>query len=170
MPPLLPIKLLEEAWEHRALIAFTALIGLMALAKRQQETIGALRAELAMKPRVEVREVTRTVVKRVEGPVRVQEKIILQPGGERIIERVVDRGPVTTDSGSEVAQDRKESQPVLPARPRNRILGIGASPYDPRLASSVRAGYALGYFDISAAYHFYGPQELRPRIELGFRF
>jgi hypothetical protein len=40
----------------------------------------------------------RVVEKRVQGPVRVRTITIEKPGGERVVERVVDRGPVTTDT------------------------------------------------------------------------
>lgn len=166
---MLPLKLLEEAWKHRALIAFTALVGLMAVAKRQQETIGGLRAELAMKPHVEAQARARTAVKRVQAPVKVTTRVTTLPSGESVKERILERGTVVTETDTESKTDTKET-PQSREVAYNRIVGVGTSPMDPQKAVSVKAGYSLGRIDLLAAYHFYGPAELRPRLEIAFRF
>jgi hypothetical protein len=59
------------------------------------------------KVRVETKTVTvtewkdRVVEKRIAGPVRVRTITIERPGGERVVERVVERGPVTVERSGE---------------------------------------------------------------------
>ncbi len=54
--------------------------------------------------RVVTKEVVREV--KVQGPVRVQEKIITRPGAERVVERVIERGPTTTTTDAAASSDR----------------------------------------------------------------
>ena len=132
MPPLL---LLKEAWTHRALVLAVAVVGLLALAKRQHETITLLRAA----PTVEFRD--RVVEKRVvvRGAVRVVQ--VKAPDGT--VTTTTDRAPetVTTDKAKE--SERVEVPPQLPAYVPYRYIGLSLTPLDwkrPR----VSAGFALG--------------------------
>jgi hypothetical protein len=61
------------------------------------------------KVRVETRTVTvtewkdRIIEKRIAGPVRVRTITIEKPGGERVVERIVERGPVTTETAADLS-------------------------------------------------------------------
>jgi hypothetical protein len=108
-----------------------ALVVLLALAG--QKIMEQDRA-IAAKPKIEYREkiVERKVQVRVAGPVRVEEKITEGPGRERVIERVVYKEAVKTDTetGRESSVDRKEEAACPPApraKSRHLVAEFGAS-------------------------------------------
>jgi hypothetical protein len=71
----------------------------------------------------------RVVEKRVAGPVRVRTITIEKPGGERVVERVVERGPVTTETAADLSgstavtasSEAASSRVVESARPGWRL-------------------------------------------------
>lgn len=130
------MTLISQAWQHRALILAFAIAGLVALAKRQQEQIGGLKARLEMKPAV----VERETVKTVQGPVRVVEKIVEKPGGERVIEREIIREVKVTEKGSEHIE-----APVCPAqKPAKRwLVGASADPARAQDGQMIHAGITV---------------------------
>jgi hypothetical protein len=79
----------------------------------------------------------RVVEKTVKGPVQIRTVTHQRPGGERIIERVVQRGPVTTDRATEstgqasaTAESTSATSRVTESgRPGYRV-GVGAG-WDP---------------------------------------
>lgn len=86
-----------------------------------------------------------TEFKRVAGPVRVVEHIIEKPGGERIIERTIDRAPVVITK-----EAASSSTPIAPAGSSVRYLA-GAS-WEASLShpENVTAwgGYSFGRLDV----------------------
>ena len=156
--PIPPLLLLKEAWARRDLILAGMVVGLLALAKRQQEAIGGLRELLAAKPRVEIREIVKTVEKRVVGPVRIVEKIKYLPGGEKIVERVIERAAVSTDRGAEMYAVRVEV-PVCPKERATRwYVGGGLSPGTSDNEWAARGGLTFkGRFDLGYRYSWRAP-------------
>lgn len=144
MPYLL---LLKQAWQRRDLILVIALVGLLALSKRQHETITALRA----RPTVEFRD--RIVEKRmvVRGPVRIVKDVVKAPDGTITTRTTTDKGIETTNVDKAKDSERTETPPqVLDAIPY-RYIGLSAAPEDwkhPR----VSAGFALGRHLDAGAY------------------
>jgi len=104
-------------------------------------------AIIAMKPTV----VEHEVIKTVQGPTKVVEKIVYQPGGERVIERVI------TDEGWTTAREteHKEEPVKIVERPRNRfIVGLALDPIEykqPPLIGYV--GYSL-FKDVDVIYGY----------------
>jgi hypothetical protein len=98
--------------------------------------------------KVETREVVkvewrdREVVKRVEGPVREVERIVEKPGAERVITRWIERGPVTTDTQSDLTGTASATTDTASATSRVSEGGrpgwsVGAAAtWDPRALSS----------------------------------
>ena len=137
MPLLL---LLKQAYERRAIILALAVAFLLALSKRQHETIVALRQA----PTVEFRD--RIVEKRVvvRGPVRIVKDVVKAPDGTITTRTTTDKAPetVSTDKAKEV--ERVEVPPQVPDAPLPyRYIGVALTPLDwkhPR----VSAGFALG--------------------------
>ncbi len=161
MPPLL---LLKAAWTHRALILAVAFVGLLALAKRQHETIAFLRG----RPTVDVRE--RIVEKRVvvRGPVRVVK--IQAPDGT--VTTTTDRAPETVVTDKDREKERTETPPQLGGAERTRYAGVGVDPARPRLWR-VRTGLnVLGAFDLGMAADLDATARAvsRPMLELTYRF
>lgn len=128
LPFLLPL-LNKPRWPTRgevALIASVLVILLLMSWTRRGEEIARLREALSAKPLVEER-VKEKVVTRVEkGPIRIETRTIERPGGERVVERVVYRDRVVTETGSERTAERQETA-VCPAfaAPRTWALGGG---------------------------------------------
>lgn len=89
--------------------------------------------------------IQKTEFKRVSGPVRVVEHIVEKPGGERIIERTIDRAPVVI-----TREAASSSTPVAPAGSSVRYLA-GAS-WEASLShpENVTAwgGYSFGRLDL----------------------
>lgn len=136
MIPLL--SLIKEAWAHRALILAVAVVGLLAVAKRQQETIGALRS----RPAVEFRD--RVVEKRVvlRGPVRVVKEVVKAPDGTETTRTVTDRSPETVTTDKDREKERTETPPQVASVNPYRYIGLALTPLDwkrPR----VSAGFTL---------------------------
>jgi len=138
MPLLL---LLKEAWGKRDLILVIAVVGLVALAKRQHEA-------LQRRPQVEF--VERVVEKRVivRGPVRIIKDVVKAPDGTITTRTTTDRAAETVTSDKARDTERTEA-PAASAAP-SRYVGLSANPLDwkrPRIG----AGLALGaHLDVGA--------------------
>jgi len=92
------------------------------------KTVETTRVEY--RDRVVTQEVVREV--RVAGPVRIQERIVERPGAERVVERVIERGPVTTTTDAASSSERTSSGTtattrVVEARRPATALELGAS-------------------------------------------
>lgn len=89
---------------------------LAVLLMRAGAAIKARDATLAERPKVEMRVETRTAVKVVEGPVRVETKTVYVPGTTQVqyVDRVVERASKTVDRSAEREAD-KSVAPVCPA-------------------------------------------------------
>lgn len=128
----------------------------------------AMERELRARPATEVKTETRTVTRVVEGPTKVVERIVYQPGGVRIIEREVNRDSMVTEKGVEKAVERTET-PVSGGVPK-RYVGVMVAPDTPYKAYGVRGGMTIfGRFDIGVGYRFHGPW-VGPQAELSVRF
>lgn len=163
MPP--HLLLLKEAWERRALILAIAVVGLLALAKRQNETIAVLRAS---KPAVEFRD--RVVEKRVvvRGAVRVVQ--VKAPDGT--VTTTTDRAPETVTTDKDREKERTETPTQLSGVKRTRYAGVGIDPARSRYLRA-RAGLNfLNTWDVGVAADFDVQQRAvtRPIIELTYRF
>lgn len=102
MPPLMPLLLLLRKLRlptrgEAELIGIIAFVLLFASWLRRGEAIKTRDAVIAAKPTIE----ERIVEKRIEGPVRVVEKIIKSADGACSIERVTERGPVVIERAAE---------------------------------------------------------------------
>jgi hypothetical protein len=138
MPPFL--LLLKQAWERRELILVVALVGLLAMAKRQHETITALRARPAVKFRDRIVE-KRVVVK---GPVRIVKEVVKAPDGTETTRTTTDRAVETVNVDKDSEKERVEVPPQVPDAPLPyRYIGVALTPLDwkhPRAS----AGFAIG--------------------------
>ncbi len=142
MPPLL---LLSQLWDRRAILLALAVAFLLALTKRQHETIVALRQA----PTVEFRD--RVVEKRVlvRGPVRIIKSVVKAPDGTTTTNTTTDKAPETTTTDKAKEADRVEVPPHMPDAPLPyRYIGVAMTPLDwkhPRAS----AGFAIGrHFDL----------------------
>ena len=133
MLPLLPF--LKEAWAHRQIVLAVAVVGLLALAKRQHETITLLRQA----PTVQFRD--RIVEKRVV--VRGAVKVVKVKAPDGTVTTTTDRAPETVTTDKEREKERVEVHPQFNASVPYRYIGLSVTPLDwkhPR----VSAGFALG--------------------------
>jgi len=141
MPPfLLLLKSLRLPSRSEAeLLGVVAFVLLFASWLRRGEAIKTRDAIIAAKPMVEerVREV------KVEGPVRVVEKIVKGADGSCSIERTTDRGEVTTSREA----DRKETPICLPT-PAGKTWAIGGG-LDLRRRDRGTVGLSKSYGDLS---------------------
>ena len=134
-----PLQLLRQLWDQRLLVLLVAVVLLAAVAKRQQETIAALRA----RPAVEFRD--RVVEKRVvvRGPVRVVKEVVKAPDGTETTRTTTDRAGETVTTDKDREKERTETPPQVAAAVPYRYIGLALTPLDwkrPRIS----AGFALG--------------------------
>lgn len=91
----------------------------------------------------------RIVERQVKGPVRVRVVTVEKPGGERVIEKWIERAPVTTETQTNVTGTAKAetestsatSRVTEGARPGWAIAASGS--WDPRALSSMPDRYGL---------------------------
>jgi hypothetical protein len=119
-----------------------AAVFLLALCKRQHETIVALRA----RPTVEFRDrvVERRVV--VRGPVRVVKSVVKAPDGTITTNTTTDKAPETTSVDKAKEAERVETPPQAPNRVQYRYVGLSLAPTDwrrPRVSLGVSLGRNL---------------------------
>jgi hypothetical protein len=159
------VILLAQAWKHRTKILLIVAVGLLAVCKRQNEKIGHLKALLEQEPIV----LDRVVTKTVEGPVRIVEKIIEKPGGEKIVERVITREVVVKEAASEHSE--APACPAVKAAPR-WIVGASVDPIGAqgwRNTALIRGGVTLGgRLDLTVGHSVTGPN--RSEVGVGVRF
>lgn len=162
MPPLL---LLKQAWTHRTLVLAVVVVGLLAVAKRQHETITMLRAA----PTVEFRD--RIVEKRVvvRGPVHVVK--VKSPDGT--VTTTTDRAPETVTTDKDRDKERIEIPPAIadPDR-RTRYFGAGVDPARPDFVRARTGLTVFGAFDAGMAADFDVKKKAvsRPMLEITYRF
>ena len=166
MPPLL---LLRQGWEHRALVLAVVVVGLLAMAKRQHETITLLRAA----PTVEFRD--RVVEKRVviRGPVRIVKEVVKAPDGTTTTTTTTDRAPETVTTDKDRDKERVEIPQQVPKDPRRtRYVGVGVDPAHPRLWRARTGLTVFGRFDAGMAADFDADSRAvtRPMLEISIRF
>jgi hypothetical protein len=89
--------------------------------------------------------IQKTQIKRVAGPVRIVERIVEKPGGERVIERTIEKAAVTTTKDAE-----KTSIPVAPAGSQERYLlgGSWQATIEHPKNLTAWAGYSFGRLDL----------------------
>lgn len=156
------LELAGQAWQHRAKILLVVAVGLLALTKRQHEAISDLRAQLAAKPLVQERLVTRTV----QAPTRIVKQIVEKPGAERIVTVEVLKGAWSSETSSEHAET--PACPA-PARPPRWVVGGSLDPADPRSGQLLRAGVTFGgRLDLTYGHSLSGPA--RHAVDLAVRF
>lgn len=163
MPQLL--LLLKEAWERRTLVLAVAVVGLLALAKRQHETITLLRGA----PTVQFRD--RVVEKRVvvRGPVHVVK--VKSPDGT--VTTTTDRAPETVTTDKDRDKERIEIPPAIPDPVRRtRYFGAGVDPARPDFVRARTGLTVFGTFDAGIAADFDVKKKAvsRPMIEITYRF
>lgn len=117
--------LLPRSRDGRYLGVIGLLLVLLILSLRR---ITQLDSALAMKPKIEVHTVTETkiVEKKIAGPVVIREKIVTRPGGEKIVERLIERAEVRVDrvSGQTLAQ---MARPICPAFEGVKTWAVGGA-------------------------------------------
>lgn len=151
---------LKAAWVHREKIAWATVAALLVVIHMYHRETIRLHGLLAAKPKVE----TRTSETKVLGPERVVEKVIREPGGVEVVERVVYRDPVTITTNSEHA----ETPTGLSKPPKRWIIGGQADPFSRELRQ-VRGGVTFfDRLDLTYGYEFRGVG--RHRIDLAWRF
>lgn len=162
---LAPLFRKRDTWYIGCILLLVGVLWLAHLKLRAAELA------LATKPKVEyVKQIFEKTVT-TAGPERVVEKIREIPGGERIIERVVYRDTVKTETGTETKVDRKEEAACPPAASRKRYVGLALDPLNtqrPRL----RAGLTIwNRFDLGGAYDSrFAPNQGALQIEAAYRF
>lgn len=163
------LLLLREAWTHRALVLAIAVVGLLALAKRQHEMITLLRAA----PTVQFRD--RIVEKRVvvRGPVHVVKEVVKAPDGTVITHVTTDLAPETVTTDKEMERERVEVPPQAPdSTRRTRYAGFGFDPARPRLWRARTGLTVFRAFDAGMAVDFDSEAHaiIHPMLELTYRF
>lgn len=157
----------------KSMIALAAIaIFFAALAQRQSEKIDSLKAQLAAKPKII--EVEKIIYRDrvVKGPERIVTKTIVQPGGERVIEKIVERDPIIIETVVEKEREHTET-PICPAPARipRWIVGASVNPQTGRNGAELpilRGGVSLaGRLDLSYARDF---EHSRHLLEAGWRF
>lgn len=103
-----------------------------------------LNVALRSKPKVEIVYKDRVVEKRVQGPVRIEEKVIETPGKDRVIERVITRDAVVTDRST----DREGSHTETPVCPAPKTWAIGGG-IDLRRRDRGAVGISKSFGDLS---------------------
>ena len=155
---LLRLPSLADVYEQRAKILAFIVAALIALVLRQRERIAAQDAALAARPAVQ----DHVVIKRVQGPTRIEVRTIEKPGGERIVERI----RYVESSSSERSNEHQETPAQAPVSKRTRYLGLEYAPIQRRAAA--RAALDIGPVEISVRH------ELRltfePWVGVGYRF
>lgn len=171
MPPLL---LLKEAWGHRALLLTIAVVGLLALTKRQQENIGALKAQLAAKPLVEASKHVAKASTRARGPVKTTKTVVTAPDGTKTATTVKEAAAETIASTSTSDEVRKETPaPAVATAPRRtRYVGLALDPFAQGRPRRARAGLTLwDRIDAGASWEpRRAPSDGALQIELTYRF
>lgn len=163
MLPLLTF--LKEAWAHRQIVLVVAVVGLLALAKRQRETIVALRQA----PTVQFRD--RIVEKRVV--VRGAVKVVKVKAPDGTVTTTTDRSPETVTTDKDREKERVEVPPQLPQfEARTRYFGVGVNPANPRLWRARTGLTVFGKFDAGMAADFDADARAvtRPMLEISYRF
>lgn len=149
-------------WEQRFKVLLVLACAIAYFAWLQQRTIGGLEAQLAAKPLVQEKLVTKTV----QGPVHYVETIVEKPGGERVITRDVVREVKVT----ETSEQRTET-PACPApklEPR-WIAGVQADPFNYQRSAAVRGGVTLfNRVDVTVGHTIVGPG--RSILDVAYRF
>lgn len=173
MPHLLP--LLKEAWAHRALILVVIVVGLLAVAKRQQEAIGALKAQLAMKPAVEASKHVEKDQKVARGPIKTTKTVVTTPDGTKTATTVKEAGPETVETATRTDEERREAPVAPPAPPaprRPRYVGLALDPSDRGMPTRARAGLTLwDRLDVGAAWEpRRPPTDGAVQLEVSYRF
>lgn len=154
--------ILLELWRRRDIVLVLIVVGVVYVAKLQYDKIKILQVQIAEKPAV----VDRVVMKTVQGPERVVEKIVEKPGGERVIERTVYKEAVTA-----VATNDHSEIPICPAPERkNRYLfGASADPFRAQDGQMLHAGYSINNrIDLSYGHSVNGPDRNDIRVVLRF--
>lgn len=133
--------MLSQAWEHRALILATIAVGLFAFSVRAVQRVMRLEADLAAKPRVVEKVVVKTETKKIQGPVRVVEKLV----EGKVVERVVYKDPVVTETKKDAEKDHVET-PICPAphAAPTRFAGLLVPPTGNPADLIVHGGVTLG--------------------------
>lgn len=119
--------LIPRSKDGRFIAAIVILALLLIAAGRQ---IVRLNAALDAKPKIVERVVveTKIVEKKVAGPVIIREKIVTQPGGEKIVERVIERAEVTTEKGTDIAKDSQRTETPIGRPQKLWTLGLSGNP------------------------------------------
>lgn len=169
---LLCLKFLRD---NRTTVLSGIIVALLLLIRAMGGRIVELRAALASKPVISQSSTAQVRVVRVEGPVRIveREKIVKGPGEIVYVDRVIEQGPITTDTGSTVTETRQETPvaAIEALRPPRWVVGASTAILEPRKAIQVRAGYSFfGRLDLSGIYSLEGPGRERPRAEVALRF
>lgn len=92
---------------------------------------------------------THVVEKKVAGPVVIREKIVTQPSGERIVERIIERAPVTTEKGTDT--EKVVDRAVTPAFAGGKLWTFTASS-NPRDIKNPSIGLSRSFGIISLGY------------------
>lgn len=137
--------------------------------------IKELEAAVAAKPEIKTQVETVLKTQIVAGPERIVERIVEKPGAERVVTRIIQRGPMVTTTGEETKIRIKEEPDNSVLRPHRWIVGVMANPnkYTDNFRQDVivRAGYSFfGRLDLTYGRAFNGPGSDRHRLDLAFRF
>lgn len=165
------ILLLEQAWTQRTKILLIALVFMLALSKRQFETVQALRVELAEKPKVTEHSEGNSTDKKETGTVRVIEKFSVVPGKcEPVLsERTTETGPTVETKVETLVTDHAETPTCPPpVQAQHFVVGGSVDPFNYKHSVMPRAGVALGRFDLSYGHSINGPQ--RQAVDVAWHF
>lgn len=140
--------MIQEAWDHRALVLTVAVAFLTATCLHQRDL-------LAARPEIHDESEAKVQIVRVAGPVRVETKTIFLPGGEREVVRVVERGATTTTTD----RDTHTEHDVKPACPSAsapwRYAGVAVDPLGGFMPRRLEGGVTwFNRFDTGLDYDF----------------
>ncbi len=119
------IPFLRTRWRS---LAVTAAVGVVAYLAGRFAAPSRVETKVETKTETKIEYRDRIVEKKVQGPVRVFVRTVEKPGGEKVIERSIERGPVTIDRQSDLtgqstdtSQSTASTVTVSGRRPRLRV-------------------------------------------------
>ncbi len=87
-----------------------------------------------------------TAIKRIAGPVRIVERVVEKPGGERVVERTIYKDAVTTTK--ETASSSIPVAPAVSSGERYLVGGSWETSLDHPKNVTAWAGYSFGRLDL----------------------
>lgn len=182
------LAFVKLVWERRVAALCCLVLALLLVIWGLLGRLQAAGAALAAKPKVETKvetKVVEKVVTKVEtrvvaGPERVVEKEVRGPDQVVYIDRIIERGPVTTETGTKTEAQKdsdkvaeRTQEPVCPqgARAPRWIVGASVPAAEPKNMDKAAVKVGVTFFnrvDVMAGYQLSGQD--RVRVDANLRF